>query len=146
MPGRPPSKVIARVVPGTTVASFGALASPTVASPMTSGVSVLCALATRMRTREPPSETRTRLRTVAFDGPPVALPVGDAPQAATQRIDFVDPSRVRFANSAAGLLRGPGGVPAIAAPAGADAQTAAARTTIARRTSFRWAPGTPSRS
>src|SRR5437764_1552954 len=83
IPGWPPLKVIARVVPATTVASFGALASPIVAAPMTSGVSVLSALATRTRTALPPSDTRTRLRTVAFAGPPVALPVGDAPHAAT---------------------------------------------------------------
>src|SRR3954452_8480240 len=110
MPGRPPSKVIARVVPGTTVASFGALASPTVAAPMTSGVSVLRALATRMRTREPPSETRTRLRTVAFDGPPVALPVGDAPHAATQLAADAGAGstavRARAASAAARLMPG----------------------------------------
>src|SRR3954469_11023665 len=100
MPGRPPSNVIRRLVPGTSEASAGALAAAIVAAPITSGVSVLSALATRMRTRVPPSETRTRLRPVASVGPPVAEPVGDAPHAAIQRIDFVDASRVRFANSA----------------------------------------------
>src|SRR3954463_13793435 len=83
MPGRPPSKVMGRLVPGASEASAGALAAAIDAAPITSGVSVLSELATRMRTRVPPSETRTRLRTVASVGPPVAEPVGDAPHAAT---------------------------------------------------------------
>src|SRR3954453_6081825 len=109
MPGRPPSKVIRRLVPGTSEASGGVLAAAIDAAPMTSGVSVLSALATRMRTRVPPSETRTRLRTVALVGPPVAEPVGDAPHAAIQW-----------------------GV-AAAAPAGAAPRAAAARATTTRR-------------
>src|SRR4051794_38573951 len=81
---RPPPNVTGRLVPGTSDASPGALASATEAAPMTSGVSVLRALATRMRTFVPPSETRTRLRTVTSVGPPLGDPVGEAPQAAIQ--------------------------------------------------------------
>src|SRR3954462_12848672 len=77
-----PPKVTARLVPGLMRASPGAWARAIVARPTTSGVSVLSALASRMRPRVPPTDTRPRLRTVASLGPPVASPVGDAPQAA----------------------------------------------------------------
>src|SRR3954470_1011590 len=77
-----PPNVTARLVPGLMRASPGAWARAIVAAPTTSGVSVLSALASRMRTRVPPTDTRTRLRTVASLGPPVASPVGDAPHAA----------------------------------------------------------------
>src|SRR6267154_4344280 len=80
MPGRPP-KVMARVVPGTSSALPGDFASATEALTMTSGVSVLNAFARRMRIAVPPTDTRTRLRTVALSGPPVADPVGAAPHA-----------------------------------------------------------------
>src|SRR3954451_10156561 len=83
MPGCPP-KVIARDVPGTSAALPGALARATDAAPMTSGTEPFSALATRMRTRVPPTDTRTRLRTVDRAGPPSADPAGDAPHAATQ--------------------------------------------------------------
>src|SRR3954470_22546382 len=82
MPGLPPSKVTTRLVPGTRVATPGPLASAIDAAPMTMGVSVLRALATRMRTRLPPTEGRTRVRTVALEGPPVGPPVGEPPHGA----------------------------------------------------------------
>src|SRR2546429_110782 len=81
MPGRPP-KVMARLVPGTRSALPGDFASATEALPMTSGVSVLNALATRMRIAVPPTDTRTRSGRVALWGPRVADPVGAAPHAA----------------------------------------------------------------
>ena len=73
-----------RDVPGTSAALPGDLARATDAAPMTSGTEPFSALATRMRTRVPPTDTRTRLRTVDRAGPPSADPAGDAPHAATQ--------------------------------------------------------------
>src|SRR3954453_5544324 len=83
MPGCPPN-VMARDVPGTSAALPGAFARAIDAAPMTSGTEPFRALATRMRTRVPPTDTRTRLRTVDRAGPPPAAPAGDAPPAATQ--------------------------------------------------------------
>ena len=91
---------------------------------MTSGVVVLSAFDTRMRTELPPSETRATSRTVALDG--VALPllacvlIG-APQAAIHRPPCAD---AVFAEGEVSVERavsaGPGGVADRAASAGAD--------------------------
>src|SRR3954452_4318116 len=100
MPGCPPN-VIGRLVPGTSAALPGALASATDALPITSGVSGLSAFATRMRIAEPPTDTRTRLRTVACEGPPVAAPVGEAPHAAIH----VEPLAVAVMPKVAAAIR-----------------------------------------
>src|SRR3954452_8892967 len=115
-----PPKVTARLVPGLMRASPGAWARAIVARPTASGVSVLSALARRMRTRAPPTDTRTRLRTVASLGPPVASPVGDAPHAAIHC----------------------GAAAALVGPAAQAAATAASAATA--RLTTRWARCSPS--
>src|SRR3954452_20153836 len=94
MPGCPPN-VIGRLVPGTSAALPGALASATDALLITSGVSGLSAFATRMRIADPPTDTRTRLRTVACEGPPVAAPVGEAPHAAIHEAAWAAAGRAK---------------------------------------------------